>query len=399
VIDYDKVLSDKIKKIKPSGIRKFFDIAGTMENVISLGVGEPDFQTPWAVRKAAIQTLEKRRIIYSANKGLEQLRVEISKYLHKKHSVEYDSQSEIIVTVGGSEAIDISIRGVIDPGDEVLIVEPCFVCYAPLVQLAGGIPVSVPTKIENNFKLTVKDLSGKITDKTKLLILPFPNNPTGAIMTRKDLEPIAELLKDTNILILSDEIYSELTYGRKHCSIIELDGMKERTILVNGFSKAFAMTGWRLGYVTAPSPIIDQIIKIHQYAIMCSPTVSQYAAIEALSSCEAEVQKMVDEYNIRRRFLVSELNRIGLECFKPEGAFYVFPSIKSTGLSSEEFCERLLFEENVAVVPGDAFGESGEGYIRISYAYSLKHLMEAVKRIETFVNRVNGEIKNERNEA
>lgn len=399
MIDYDKVLSDKIKKIKPSGIRKFFDIAGTMENVISLGVGEPDFQTPWAVRKAAIQTLEKRRIIYSANKGLEQLRVEISKYLHKKHSVEYDSQSEIIVTVGGSEAIDISIRGVIDPGDEVLIVEPCFVCYAPLVQLAGGIPVSVPTKIENNFKLTVKDLSGKITDKTKLLILPFPNNPTGAIMTRKDLEPIAELLKDTNILILSDEIYSELTYGRKHCSIIELDGMKERTILVNGFSKAFAMTGWRLGYVTAPSPIIDQIIKIHQYAIMCSPTVSQYAAIEALSSCEAEVQKMVDEYNIRRRFLVSELNRIGLECFKPEGAFYVFPSIKSTGLSSEEFCERLLFEENVAVVPGDAFGESGEGYIRISYAYSLKHLMEAVKRIETFVNSVNGEIKNERNEA
>jgi aminotransferase len=399
VIDYDKVLSDKIKKIKPSGIRKFFDIAGTMENVISLGVGEPDFQTPWAVRKAAIQTLEKRRIIYSANKGLEQLRVEISKYLHKKHSIEYDSQGEIIVTVGGSEAIDISIRGVIDPGDEVLIVEPCFVCYAPLVQLAGGIPVSVPTKIENNFKLTVKDLSGKITDKTKLLILPFPNNPTGAIMTRKDLEPIAELLKDTNILILSDEIYSELTYGRKHCSIIELDGMKERTILVNGFSKAFAMTGWRLGYVTAPSPIIDQIIKIHQYAIMCSPTVSQYAAIEALSSCEAEVQKMVDEYNIRRRFLVSELNRIGLECFKPEGAFYVFPSIKSTGLSSEEFCERLLFEENVAVVPGDAFGESGEGYIRISYAYSLKHLMEAVKRIETFVNRVNGEIKNERNEA
>ncbi len=399
MIDYDKVLSDKIKKIKPSGIRKFFDIAGTMENVISLGVGEPDFQTPWAVRKAAIQTLEKRRIIYSANKGLEQLRVEISKYLHKKHSIEYDSQGEIIVTVGGSEAIDISIRGVIDPGDEVLIVEPCFVCYAPLVQLAGGIPVSVPTKIENNFKLTVKDLSGKITDKTKLLILPFPNNPTGAIMTRKDLEPIAELLKDTNILILSDEIYSELTYGRKHCSIIELDGMKERTILVNGFSKAFAMTGWRLGYVTAPSPIIDQIIKIHQYAIMCSPTVSQYAAIEALSSCEAEVQKMVDEYNIRRRFLVSELNRIGLECFKPEGAFYVFPSIKSTGLSSEEFCERLLFEENVAVVPGDAFGESGEGYIRISYAYSLKHLMEAVKRIETFVNRVNGEIKNERNEA
>lgn len=395
MIDYDKALSKKIKVIKPSGIRKFFDIAATMEGVISLGVGEPDFPTPWVVKKAAIQTLEKKRIIYSANKGMEQLRTEISSYTKKKHGVEYSPSDEIIVTVGGSEAIDISLRGIIDPGDEVLIVEPCFVCYAPLVELAGGIPVTVPTKIENNFKLTVQDLEGKITDKTKMLILPFPNNPTGAIMTKSDLEPIAELLRDTNILILSDEIYSELTYGRKHFSIIELEGMKERTIYVNGFSKAFAMTGWRLGYVMAPKPIIDQLVKIHQYAIMCSPTVSQYAAVEALTSCGTEVQKMVDEYNIRRRYLVSEFNRLGLECFNPEGAFYVFPCIKSTGLTSEEFCERLLYEENVAVVPGHAFGESGEGFVRVSYAYSLNHLMDAVRRIEHFVEKLKGEHKNE----
>lgn len=395
MIDYDKALSKKIKVIKPSGIRKFFDIAATMEGVISLGVGEPDFPTPWVVKKAAIQTLEKKRIIYSANKGMEQLRTEISNYTKKKHGVEYSYYDEIIVTVGGSEAIDISLRGIIDPGDEVLIVEPCFVCYAPLVELAGGIPVTVPTKIENNFKLTVQDLEGKITDKTKMLILPFPNNPTGAIMTKSDLEPIAELLRDTNILILSDEIYSELTYGRKHFSIIELEGMKERTIYVNGFSKAFAMTGWRLGYVMAPKPIIDQLVKIHQYAIMCSPTVSQYAAVEALTSCGTEVQKMVDEYNIRRRYLVSEFNRLGLECFNPEGAFYVFPCIKSTGLTSEEFCERLLYEENVAVVPGHAFGESGEGFVRVSYAYSLNHLMDAVRRIEHFVEKLKGEHKNE----
>ena len=395
MIDYDKALSKKIKVIKPSGIRKFFDIAATMEGVISLGVGEPDFPTPWVVKKAAIQTLEKKRIIYSANKGMEQLRTEISNYTKKKHGVEYSYYDEIIVTVGGSEAIDISLRGIIDPGDEVLIVEPCFVCYAPLVELAGGIPVTVPTKIENNFKLTVQDLEGKITDKTKMLILPFPNNPTGAIMTKSDLEPIDELLRDTNILILSDEIYSELTYGRKHFSIIELEGMKERTIYVNGFSKAFAMTGWRLGYVMAPKPIIEQLVKIHQYAIMCSPTVSQYAAVEALTSCGTEVQKMVDEYNIRRRYLVSEFNRLGLECFNPEGAFYVFPCIKSTGLTSEEFCERLLYEENVAVVPGHAFGESGEGFVRVSYAYSLNHLMDAVRRIEHFVEKLKGEHKNE----
>ena len=280
-----------------------------------------------------------------------------------------------------------------DPGDEVLVVEPCFVCYAPLVELSGGVAVSVPTKLENNFKLTVDDLRDKITDRTKLLILPFPNNPTGAVMTREDLEPIAELLRDTNIMVLSDEIYSELTYGRKHVSIIELDGMAERTIYVNGFSKAYAMTGWRLGYVTAPEPIITQISKIHQYGIMCSPYISQNAAVEALTSCDTEIAKMVDEYNIRRKFLVSEFNRLGLTCFDPEGAFYVFPCIKSTGLTSEEFCERLLYEEKVATVPGSAFGASGEGHIRISYAYSLKHLMEAMKRIEKFLQKLEDEKK------
>lgn len=377
--------------MKPSGIRKFFDIAGTMEGVISLGVGEPDFSTPWVIRKAAIQTLERKQIVYGPNKGIEGLRKAVADNIKKKHGIEYCSENEIVITVGGSEAIDITLRGIIDPGDEVLVVEPSFVCYAPLVELAGGVAVPVPTKIENNFKLTAEDLQGKITERTKLLILPFPNNPTGAIMTREDLEPIADLLRNTNIIVLSDEIYSELTYGRKHCSIAELPDMKERTILVNGFSKAYAMTGWRLGYMAAPEPIISQIVKIHQYAIMCSPYISQNAAIEALTSCDKEVKKMVDEYNSRRRFLVGEFNRIGLTCFNPEGAFYVFPCIKSTGLSSEEFCERLLYEELVAAVPGNAFGDSGEGYIRISYAYSLKHLMEAMKRIEKFVNKLKDE--------
>ncbi|MBE6856277.1 MAG: aminotransferase class I/II-fold pyridoxal phosphate-dependent enzyme [Ruminococcus sp.] len=379
--------------MKPSGIRKFFDIAGTMKDVISLGVGEPDFSTPWAIRKSAIKVLERKQIIYGPNKGLERLRAEISRYLSRKQELDYDSDDEIVVTVGGSEAIDIALRGIIDPGDEVLVVEPCFVCYAPLVELIGGVAVPVPTRIENNFKLTVEDFKDKITERTKMIILPFPNNPTGAVMTYEDLEPVAQFLKDTNIIVLSDEIYSELTYGRNHCSIAQLPDMKERTILVNGFSKAYAMTGWRLGYIAAPKPIVSQIVKIHQYAIMCSPYVSQNAAVEALSSCDAEVQKMRDEYNIRRRYLVSEFNRIGLECFNPEGAFYVFPCIKSTGLDSETFCERLLYEEKVAVVPGSAFGDSGEGYIRISYAYSLKHLMEAVSRIEKFVNKLKEENK------
>lgn len=385
MIDYNSVLSDKIKVVKPSGIRKFFDLAASMKGVISLGVGEPDFQTPWAIRKAAINTLEKKRIIYTANSGLAELRKEISNYTNKKTGVSYDPENEVIVTVGGSEAIDITIRALINPGDEVLIVEPCFVCYAPIVELMHGIPIPVKTYLKDNFKLRADILKEKINDKTKLLILPFPNNPTGAIMTKEDLEPIAEVLKDTNIMVLSDEIYSELTYGRKHFSIISLDGMRERTIYVNGFSKAFAMTGWRLGYMCAPNPIIEQTLKIHQYGIMSSPTVSQYAAIEALTGCDREVRKMVDEYNVRRRFVVDGFNKMGLDCFNPEGAFYVFPCIKSTGMNSQEFCEKLLDEQKVAVVPGDAFGESGEGFVRVSYAYSLKHLMEALKRIEIFI--------------
>ncbi|MBQ4096151.1 MAG: aminotransferase class I/II-fold pyridoxal phosphate-dependent enzyme [Oscillospiraceae bacterium] len=380
--------------MKPSGIRKFFDIAGKMKDVISLGVGEPDFSTPWAIRKAAIETLERRQIVYGPNRGLDRLLTAISENLMKKQGLSYNKDKEIIVTVGGSEAIDISLRSIIDPGDEVLVVEPCFVCYAPLVELIGGVAVPVPTRIENNFKLTVDDLKEKITDRTKLLILPFPNNPTGAIMTKEDLEPIAELLRDTDIMVLSDEIYSELTYGRKHFSIAQLEGMQERTILVNGFSKAYAMTGWRLGYVAAPAPIVSQIVKIHQYAIMCSPFVSQNAAVEALNSCDNDVKKMTSEYDKRRRFLVSEFNRLGLTCFNPEGAFYVFPCIKSTGLTSEQFCERLLYERKVAAVPGSAFGGSGEGYIRISYAYSLKHLKEAIVRIEQFIEDLKKEKEN-----
>lgn len=394
MIDYDKVLSNKIKNIKPSGIRRFFDIAATMEGVISLGVGEPDFSTPWIIRKAAIQVLERKHIVYGPNIGIAPLRQAISDRIYKKHGIRYSQGDEIIVTVGGSEAIDLAIRSIIDPGDEVLVVEPCFVCYAPLVELMGGVAVSVPTKLENNFKLTVDDLRDKVTERTKLLIMPFPNNPTGAVMTRGDLEPIAEFLRDTNIMVLSDEIYSELTYGRKHFSIIEIPDMAERTIYVNGFSKAYAMTGWRLGYVAAPSRIISQMFKIHQYGIMCSPYISQNAAVEALNSCDSEVERMVDEYNVRRQFLVSEFNRLGLTCFNPEGAFYVFPCIKSTGMDSETFCERLLYEEKVAVVPGSAFGESGEGYVRVSYAYSLKHLMEAMKRIEGFLKKLEDE-KNE----
>ena len=387
MMDYDKLISKRCAPLKPSGIRKFFDIAGQIEDVISLGVGEPDFQTPWSVRKTAITALEKGKTIYTANSGLIELRKEISKYLEKTQRVKYDPVHEVIVTVGGSEAIDLGIRAMVDPGDEVLVVEPSFVCYAPIVELTGGVAVPIETKAEDNFKLTAEALKAKITDKTKLLILPFPNNPTGAVMTRADLEKIAEVLRETNIIVLSDEIYSELTYtGEPHCSIVSFEGMQERTLLVNGFSKAYAMTGWRMGYVAGPEPLITQMLKIHQYAIMCSPTVSQYAAIEALQSCDNEVKKMVNEYNIRRRWLVSALNEIGLECFEPEGAFYVFPSIRSTGLSSEEFCERLLYEHKVAVVPGNAFGDCGEGYIRISYAYILKHLMEAVSRIKEFLD-------------
>ena len=387
MMDYEKLISKKCAKLKPSGIRKFFDVAAMMEGVISLGVGEPDFQTPWAIRKTAITALEKGKTVYTANPGLIELRKEVVNYLNRTQGITYDPAHEIIITVGGSEAIDLGIRSLIDPGDEVLVVEPSFVCYAPIVELTGGVAVPIETKVEDKFKLTAKALREKITDKTKLLILPFPNNPTGGVMTKSDLEEIAEVLRDTNIIVLSDEIYAELTYtGEPHCSIASLPGMQERTLLVNGFSKAYAMTGWRMGYLAGPAPLIAQMLKVHQYAIMCSPTVSQYAAIEALRSCDDEVKKMTNEYNIRRRWLVNALNEIGLECFEPEGAFYVFPSIKSTGLSSEEFCERLLYEHKVAVVPGNAFGESGEGFIRISYAYSLKHLKEAVERIKEFLD-------------
>ncbi len=387
MFNYESVLSDKVKEMKPSGIRKFFDLAANTEGVISLGVGEPDFQTPWLVRKKALDVLERKRMIYSANQGMAELRQGIANYLDRKYNLKYNPVNEVVVTVGGSEAIDLAIRALVNPGDEVLIVEPCFVCYKPIVELMHGVAVAIPTKEENRFKLTPQELREHITDKTKLLILPYPNNPTGGIMTREDLEAIAEVLRETNIMVLSDEIYSELTYGRKHCSIAEIEGMWERTIYVSGFSKAFAMTGWRLGYLCAPQPLASQMLKIHQYAIMCAPTMSQYAAVVALTECDNEVKKMTDEYNVRRRILVEGFNRIGLTCFEPEGAFYVFPCIKSTGMTSEEFCERLLEEEKVAVVPGNAFGESGEGFVRVSYAYSLKHLMQALECIERFVKR------------
>ncbi len=388
MIDYEKILSDKCKEIKPSGIRKFFDIASTMDGVISLGVGEPDFPTPWAIRKAAITTLEKGKTIYTANSGLLQLRKSISKYLKSRINTEYCPENEIVVTVGGSEAIDLGIRALVNPGDEVLVVEPSFVCYKPIIELMHGIPVIIETKIEDQFRLTADALKSKITDKTKLLILPFPNNPTGAVMKKADLEAVAEVLRGTDIMVLSDEIYSELTYDGRHVSIAQIDGMKERTLLVNGFSKAYAMTGWRMGYIAGPAPVISQILKIHQFAIMCSPTISQYAAIEAIESCDGEIVKMTNEYNIRRRWIVNAFNELGLECFEPMGAFYVFPSIKSTGMTSKQFCEDLLYKHKVAVVPGDAFGECGEGHIRVSYAYSLKHLMDAVERIREYLEEI-----------
>ncbi len=386
MIDYSKVINKTTTEMKPSGIRKFFDLAATKKGTISLGVGEPDFQTPWPIRQAAITALERGKTFYTANAGLAELRGEISKYVNDRVHTHYDPDTEIIVTVGGSEAIDLSLRAIVEQGDEVLVVEPCFVCYRPIVDLCGGKVVTIETKAEDNFKLTKQELKDKITEKTKVLILPFPNNPTGAIMTKEDLEEIAEVLRGTNIIVLSDEIYSELTYGRDHFSIVEIEGMKERTILINGFSKAFAMTGWRLGYLCGPKEMVCEILKIHQYAIMSSPTVSQYAAIKALNSCRSDVKEMCDEYDMRRRYVVDGFNKLGLDCFTPEGAFYVFPCIKSTGLSSEDFCERLLFSKNVAVVPGNAFGECGEGFIRVSYAYSLKHLKTALKYIGEFLN-------------
>ena len=390
MIDYSKVLSPAIVNMKPSGIRKFFDIAQQLEGVISLGVGEPDFKTPWVVRREAINVLEKGRTSYTANAGLADLRKEAARYFSDRIGVDYDPTNEIIITVGGSEGIDLCIRSIVTAGDEVLIVQPSFVCYCPIVTLCGGVPVPIETKAENEFRLTAEELRSKITDRTKLLVLPYPNNPTGAIMRREDLEEIANVLRGTNILVLSDEIYSELTYSGKHVSIASLPDMRERTIVINGFSKAYAMTGWRLGIAAAPRELTSQMLKLHQYAIMSSPTVSQFAAITALRECDDDIVKMRDEYDMRRRYLVDAFNKLGLDCFTPQGAFYVFPCIRSTGLSSSDFCEKLVYSKKVAVVPGNAFGECGEGFIRVSYAYSLSHLREAIKRIGEFLE----ELKN-----
>lgn len=382
-------LADKVAGIKPSGIRKFFDIASEMKDAISLGVGEPDFDTPWHIRDEGIYSLEKGKTFYTSNAGLKELREEIAAYLYRKQGIRYEHPlKEILVTVGGSEAIDIGFRAMINPGDEVLIPQPSFVSYEPCAVMAGAVPVIINLKAENEFRLTAEELEAAVTDKTKILVLPFPNNPTGAIMERKDLESIAEVILKHDIYVMSDEIYSELSYKEKHVSIAQIPGMKERTILINGFSKAFAMTGWRLGYACGPEPIIEQMTKIHQFAIMCAPTTSQYAAIEALKNGDEDVAEMCTAYNQRRRFLVHAFQEMGLECFEPYGAFYIFPSVKEFGMTSEEFAMKFLEEEKVAVVPGTAFGDCGEGYLRISYASSLENLKESMTRLKRFIGRL-----------
>lgn len=383
-------LSKKAVSLAPSGIRKFFDIVSEMEDAISLGVGEPDFDTPWRVREEGIYSLERGRTFYTSNAGLKELKIEISRYLERTIYVTYNHASEVLVTVGGSEAIDLAFRAMLDSGDEVLIPQPSYVSYLPCAVLADGVPVTIPLKHENAFRLTREELEAAITPRTKILVLPFPNNPTGSVMTREDLEPIAEVVKEHDLYVVSDEIYSELTYSGQHCSIASLPGMRERTLVINGFSKGFAMTGWRLGYVCGPAPIVEQMTKIHQYAIMCAPTTSQYAAVEALRNCGKDVENMRESYNQRRRFLMNEFRKMGLQCFEPFGAFYAFPSIQEFGMTSEEFATRLLQEEKVAVVPGTAFGDCGEGFLRISYAYSLEDLKEAIGRLEKFVRRLRG---------
>lgn len=389
MIDYSKVLNPTVTDIKPSGIRKFFDIAAEMDEVISLGVGEPDFQTPWVVRKAGINSLERGKTRYSANHGMIELRREISKWLNRKYGVEYEPENQILVTVGGSEAIDAALRAIVSVGDEVIIPQPSYVCYEPMAKLAGGVPVIIKTRAEDNFRVTPEQLRAAITPKTKVLILPYPCNPTGAVMEREDIKAISEVLRNTDIMVLSDEIYSELTFGGKsHAAPASVDGMYERTVTINGFSKAFSMTGWRLGFACGAKEIMNQITKIHQFAIMCAPTTSQYAAIEALKSCDEAVEDMRMEYDRRRRLIVDGFNRIGLTCREPKGAFYAFPSIKSTGMTSDEFCEKLLHKKHVAVVPGTAFGMGGEGFIRASYCYSVEHILEALKRIEEFVKEI-----------
>ena len=384
-MNYDELLAPAAKAMRPSGIRKFFDLAADMPHCISLGVGEPDFKTPWSVRDAGIRSLELGRTKYTANSGLKELRGEICNYLQRRFDLHYKEEN-VLVTVGGSEAIDLTIRAVVQPGDEVIIPEPCFVCYEPITQLTGGVPVHIATRAEDQFRLTADQLRAAITPRTKLLIFPYPNNPTGAVMSAAEMEEIAAVLRETNVLVLSDEIYSELTYGLdRHVSIASLPGMAERTIVVNGFSKSYAMTGWRLGYAVGPAPLVKVMTKIHQSCIMSAPTTSQYAAITALRQCDDQIEMMRDEYNRRRRYVVKALNEMGLTCFEPRGAFYVFPSIQISGLTSSEFCEQLLREKEVAIIPGSAFGASGEGYARISYAYSVDHLQTAMKRIREFL--------------
>lgn len=385
MIDYEKLLHKTVRDIPPSGIRKFFDLLDDKKDVVALTVGQPDFVTPWHIRRAAIESLERGKTYYTSNAGLMEARKQISAYLNRRFSLDYDPESEILITVGGSEAIDIAIRSMVTSGDEVIIPEPCFVCYAPIVRLSGGNPVSLPLSEKNRFKLTVEDLKKVFSKRTKLLILPFPNNPTGAVMTEEDLAPIAAFIRDTDVAVLSDEIYAELTYGRKHVSIASLEGMRERTVIASGFSKAYAMTGWRLGYTAAPFQITSQMFKIHQYAIMCAPTASQFAAVEALEQGDSDIEMMKEEYDLRRRYILKGLRDMGISCFEPEGAFYIFPEIGKFGLSSESFCERLLNEQGVAIVPGNAFGESGEGFARISYAYSVPHITTALERIEKFI--------------
>ena len=389
MIDYNSILNSRITTIKPSGIRKFFDIAEQMSDVISLGVGEPDFPTPWHIRSEGIRSLEKGKTRYSSNHGLLTLREEISKYMERKFSVDYDPEREILVTVGGSEAIDGALRAIVEPGDEIIIPQPSYVCYEPMTLLAGGVPVIIETKAENEFRITPDELKAVITPKTKVLILPYPCNPTGAVMRKADLEAIAEVLRDTNIVVISDEIYAELTFGGEgHTSFASIDGMRERTITVNGFSKAYSMTGWRMGFACGPSEILDQITKIHQFAIMCAPTTSQYAAIEALRNGDGDIASMVEEYDMRRRIIVDGFNSIGLTCREPLGAFYAFPSIESTGMTSDEFCEKLLYSKKIAIVPGTAFGKGGEGFVRASYCYSVDHIKTAIERIGEFVREI-----------
>lgn len=388
-MDYAKLIAPAAQAMRPSGIRRFFDLAAEMPECISLGVGEPDFKTPWAVREAGIESLELGHTRYTSNAGLKELRIEISRYLERRFGLRYDPMSQVLITVGGSEAIDMCIRTLVQPGDEVIIPEPCFVCYEPITTLSGGVPVPVPCRAEDAFRLRANALAAAITPRTKLLIMPFPNNPTGAVMEKEDLEAIAQVLRGTNIMVLSDEIYAELTYGlQPHVSIASLPGMAERTVVVNGFSKTYAMTGWRLGYACGPAPILQVMTKIHQSAIMSAPTTSQYAAITALRDCDLEIDRMRDEYNMRRRLVVRSFNEMGLHCFQPRGAFYAFPCIQSTGMTSEEFCTRLLEKKHVAIIPGGAFGASGEGYARVSYAYSVEHLTEALKRIREFLQQL-----------